>query len=510
MNQRSPNEDALISHRQEYKATLQQADTSLATLAKAQMNFLTSLAICRQDTREVRTLSLPEPLQARQPQSGAGDAMGATPDAPPLPSNHAPTTSKRQKRPATSEADRPGRSLNPSPLQADGDWRAMVEILLNMAVGITHATSEEVARYFQIKYPRMSSTDARRGANQLLVTLSKYQLECALHDPSVVSPVVSSQIDQELKPEEEYYDQPPEGTPVDFRLVEQGRTLRFATFLHRIDQTVTRGIGTSNSFRVEEHSTGPLMRLLLGPGTCPLTVESVIAWVIAENVETLVELRKRTLSKVQQYHLELMSRMWAVATLESCLNRQEDPAEIRHLKQELNALKKKRDRSKHRRDTQQQIIDCCEKDLVYMGELDRPTASECASLDAPTSTSTEETAEASVEASGSTTQMPPLKEDMEVGNVDSPIRTAEDELLNDSDQEDSQAQEAGDVPRETSEEAGPDTTPTGGETPSTGVTAGLSELSVSSPRAQPAPESEGPTTSTPQGSASDTAPPEVE
>ena len=239
MNQRSPNEDALISHRQEYKATFQQAETSLATLAKAQANFTTSLAICREDAREVRTLSLPEPLQVRQPQSGAGDATGATPDVPPPPSNHVPATSKRQKRPATGEADHPGRSLNPFPLQADGDRRAMVEILLNTVVGITHATSEEVARYFQVKYPRMSSADARRGANQLLVTLSEYQLECAIHDPSVVSPVISSQIDQELKPEEEYYDQPPEGTPVDFRLVEQGRTLRFATFLHRIDQTVT-------------------------------------------------------------------------------------------------------------------------------------------------------------------------------------------------------------------------------------------------------------------------------
>ena len=201
-----------------------------------------------------------------------------------------------------------------------------------MVAGITHATSEEVARYFQIKYPRMSSTDARRGANQLLVTLSKYQLECTLHDPSVVSPVVSSQINQELKPEEEYYDQLPEGTPVDFRLVEQGHTLRFATFLHRIDQTVTRGISASNSVRVEEHGTGPLMQLLLGPGTCPLTMESVIARVIAKNVETLVELRKRTLLKVQQYHLKLISRMRAVATLESHLNCQEDPVEIRCLK----------------------------------------------------------------------------------------------------------------------------------------------------------------------------------
>ena len=330
---------------------------------------------------------------------------------------------------------------------------------------------------------------------------------CTLHDPSVVSPVVSSQIDQELHPEEEYYDQPPEGTPVDFRLVEQGHTLRFATFIHRIDQTMTWVISASNSVRVEEHGTGLLMQLLLGLGTCPLTVESVIARVIAENVETLVEVRKHALSKAQQYHLELMSRMWAVAALESCLNRQEDPAEIRHLKQELDTLKAKRDRSKHCRETQQQIINRCKKDLVYVGELDRPTTPEGTSSDTPPSMSTEETAEAPVEASGSTTPMLPLEEDMEVGNVDSPVRMAEDELLNDSDQEDSQAQ---DVPRETSEEAHLDTTPTGGETPSTEVTAGLSELSVSSPRAQPTPESEGPTTSTPQGSASDTAPPEVE
>ena len=324
MNQRSPNEDALISHRQEYKAAFQQATTSLGTLAKAQSNFTTSLAICREDVGEVRTLFLPEPLQTtRQSQSGAGDAGGTTSDVLPLLSGRVPpTTSKRQKRQATGEADCPGRSLNPFPLQADGDQRAMVQILLNTVVGITHATSEEVARYFQIKYPKMSPIEARRGANQLLVTLSEYQLECTLHDPSVVSPVVSPQIDQELKPEEEYYDQLPEGTPVDFRLVEQGRTLRFATFLHRIDQTMTRGLGTSNSVRVEEHSTGPLMRLLLKPGTCPLTVESVIARVIAENVETLVELRKHTLSKVQQYHHELMDRMWAVAAMESRLNRQ--------------------------------------------------------------------------------------------------------------------------------------------------------------------------------------------
>ena len=59
-----------------------------------------------------------------------------------------PLLQRDRKGQATSEADRPGRSLNPFPLQADGDQRAMVEILLNTAAGITHATSEEVTRYF--------------------------------------------------------------------------------------------------------------------------------------------------------------------------------------------------------------------------------------------------------------------------------------------------------------------------------------------------------------------------
>ena len=64
-----------------------------------------------------------------------------------------------------------------------------------------------------------------------------------------------------------------------------------------------------------------------------------------------------------------------------------------------------------------------------MGELDRPTAPEGVSPDAPPSAMTAETAEAPAEASGLTTPMPPLEEDMEVGTIDSPIRTAEDELV---------------------------------------------------------------------------------
>ena len=217
-------------------------------------------------------------------------------------------------------------------------------------------------------------------------------------------------------------------------------------------------------------------------------------------------MRRCTLLKAQQAHIELMSLLQVVAALESRRNCEQDPAEHKCMKKELNALRVKRDKTQHHQDCQQQIIECCEEDLVLLGELKCTATSGGTPLDAPTSTASEETAEAPIEASGSTPGMPPLEEDMKVGGVHSPIRTAEDKLLDKP-----QAQEAGDMPRETSEEADPNTTPTRGETPSTGVTAGLSKLSVSLPRAQPTPEStEGPTTSTPQGPASDTAPPMAE
>ena len=80
--------------------------------------------------------------------------------------------------------------------------------------------------------------------------------------------------------------------------------------------------------------------------------------------------------------------MKVVAAMESHISRQEDPVEIRRLQKELDSLKKKRDRSKHCRQMQQQIIDRCEKDLVYVGELNHPTAPEGVSSDALPSTTT--------------------------------------------------------------------------------------------------------------------------
>ena len=132
----------------------------------------------------------------------------------------------------------------------------------------------------------------------------------------------------------------------------------------------------------------------------------VIARVIAENVETLHEMRRHTLLKAQQYHIELMSLLQAVAALESCCNCEQDPAECKCMKKELDALRVKRDKAQRHQDCQQQIIEYCEEDLVFVGELKHTATSGGTPSDAPTSTAREETAEAPLRPQGQLKECP--------------------------------------------------------------------------------------------------------
>ena len=333
MNQRSPNEDALISHRQEYQRALGQTNASLATLVKAQANFIVSLRICWKSQKEIKPLALPLPIQARLPQPVAGDAStGATQAVAQV------SPSKGHKRQATGEPERPGRPAKPFLLRSDNDRRASVKTLLDRAASVTHATSMEVVRYFKIKYPTLTPAEARQAANQLLVSLHEYHLMCVLHDPATVSPVLPVELKDQLRPVQEYYEEPLSGSPMDFHSVEAGYTLRLGSLLHRIDQSVTRGPGTSQSVHHDEHEVGPLLKMLLVPGTCPLTAEAVMTRVIAENVDTLERLRQETLPKATQAQKDLNSCQRKVARLVKGHPHETDQAVRKRSKKELDTL----------------------------------------------------------------------------------------------------------------------------------------------------------------------------
>ena len=171
------------------------------------------------------------------------------------------------------------------------------------------------------------------------------------------------------------------------------------------------------------------------------------------------------------------------------------------------------------RDCHRVVLNQCEDDLIAVGMLDPAAVTRRAHRGDSSSDEGERTAEApdrSPEAEGACAQevdpsmedMPGLQdvgdEEMEVGSEHSghsSVRDEEDDLLDDSNRTAAQFQDA---ERDAPPRVGPAETLTGGETLSTGVTAGISGLSVSSP------EASSHSLAPPEDSATDTAPPVVE
>ena len=503
MHQRSPNEDTLISHHQEYQRALGQTNASLATLAKAQANLAVSLRIGRKSQKEIKSLTLPPPIQAQPPQLAAGDASTSAVQA--MAQGSPPKGHKRQ---ATGEPERPGRPVKLFPLRSDLERRAYIKVLLDQVASLNYAASAEVVRYFENKYPRLSHAEAQRAANQLLVCLHEYHLMCALHGPTTVSPVLPKAIEDELRPVEEYYEEPPTGTSIDFRSIEAGYTLRFGAFIHRIDQAR----GASQSVYPDDHKVGPLLTMLLAPGTCPLTSEAVIARVVAENIDTLERLRQETLPLAIQAQKDLHACRREVAQLLKSRTLETDQAAHKRSKRKLDALRVMQDTLQECRDCHQAVLNRCDDELIDVGVLDPAEVTRSGHGDGsspdggatPARSPQVEGVQAQAQESDPRMEgTPDLLDDrgdaMDIGSIHSspsPVQDEDYDLLDEGDETAAQFQDTG---RDASSEVGP-TMSTGGETPSTGVNAGMSGLSMSLPEAS----------SLPEDPVADTAPPAAE
>ena len=174
------------------------------------------------------------------------------------------------------------------------------------SLGITHLHSD------------MKQREARSLGNQVLCMIAKYHLTGLTQGSSSISPVLPEVAKDLLPPIEDYLAGGEFQGTRDVRVVERAKTLRIATWLHRLDM-VADGDGTaSQSLEVTRHSRGPLLELLLSPMMSNLMFADVVQSDIAENwlrverslddlqgpcdqlqgeLEDLVEARKRGLRR---------------------------------------------------------------------------------------------------------------------------------------------------------------------------------------------------------------------
>ena len=73
----------------------------------------------------------------------------------------------------------------------------------------------------------------------------------------------------------------------DVRILSEAAIKRLRVWLHRVDMTVRYNKARANSPCDSDHKLGTLLNYFLMPENTGVSLENIIGWVVAENVDTL-------------------------------------------------------------------------------------------------------------------------------------------------------------------------------------------------------------------------------
>ena len=138
-------------------------------------------------------------------------------------------------------------------------------------VGITHL------------HPEVLPPEARSLGNQVLCMIAEYHLTSHAQGSSSLSPVLQEVARNLLPPVGDYIAGGAFQGTRDVRVVERAKTLRIATWLHRLDMAAEGDEIASQTLEATRHRKGPLLDLLLAPMTGSLTFSEVVDRILDEN-----------------------------------------------------------------------------------------------------------------------------------------------------------------------------------------------------------------------------------
>ena len=138
-------------------------------------------------------------------------------------------------------------------------------------VGITHL------------HPEVLPHETRSLGNQVLCMIVEYHLTSNAQGLLSLSPVLLEVARDLLFPIEDYVVGGTFQGTRDVRVVERAKTLRIATWLHRLDMAAEGDEIASQTLEATQHRKCPLLDLLLAPMTGSLTFAEVVDHVLDEN-----------------------------------------------------------------------------------------------------------------------------------------------------------------------------------------------------------------------------------
>ena len=154
-------------------------------------------------------------------------------------------------------------------------------------------------------HPEVELCEARSLGNQVLCMIAEYHLTSSAQGTTSLSLVLPEVARDLLPPVEDYVVGGVFQGMRDMRVVERAKTLRIATWLHRLDMVAEGDETASQTLEAAQHGRGPLMDLLLAPMMSSLTFTEVVECVLAKNQHRV----ERSLDNLQGHHAQLQGEL---------------------------------------------------------------------------------------------------------------------------------------------------------------------------------------------------------
>ena len=182
----------------------------------------------------------------------------------------------------------------PFPLQDNKGRCASAQQLYQHAGGQPQARHNVATLGITHLHPELLPREARSLRNQVFCMIAEYHLTGSAQGLSSLSPVLPEVVRNLLPPVEDYIMGGAFQGTRDVRVVDRAKTLRIATWLHRLDMSAEGDGMASQNLEVKRHGRSPLVDLRLAPMTSSLTFAEVVECVLNENwhrAESSLDLR---------------------------------------------------------------------------------------------------------------------------------------------------------------------------------------------------------------------------
>ena len=141
-------------------------------------------------------------------------------------------------------------------------------------------------------FPDWDDRKITTWSNQLLCSISEYQLACITRGTKYCAPLLPEEIEAKLPPLADYLASDRRALvdvcPKDNR----SRALRVAVWLHSLDQNLVGSEDAAASLHLGDHRKGSLLNHFLSPGTSYLRTEDVFTRTVKDNWKTHQEHKK--------------------------------------------------------------------------------------------------------------------------------------------------------------------------------------------------------------------------